>query len=56
MLKYIIIHYNLLKFKFIGTISHMAKDDRLIWIPKRYHKDIVKLQDIQVRITIDDEI
>jgi hypothetical protein len=29
---------------------------KVIWIPKKYHKDIAKLESKQIRIIIDDEI
>jgi hypothetical protein len=34
----------------------MGKINRVIWIPKKYHDDILKLEDKQGRILIDDEI
>jgi hypothetical protein len=43
------------KFKFVGTISSM-KDNKIIWIPKRFHGDIEQFEGKQVRIVIDDEI
>jgi hypothetical protein len=44
------------KFKFIGQISKAA-DNRIIWIPKKFHKEIESksLVGKQVRIVIDDE-
>jgi len=42
-------------FKFIGQISKAA-DNRIIWIPKKFHRDVAKLVGKQVRIQIDDEI
>jgi len=45
----------MVRFKFVGTISKM-KDDRVIWIPKRFHPKIKSLEDKQIRIQMDDEI
>lgn len=44
------------KFKFVGRISKMAEDDRIIWIPKRFHEQIRDFEGKQIRIVIDDEI
>ena len=44
------------KFKFITTISKMGEDNKIIWIPKKYHSDIEKFIDKQVRVQIDDEL
>jgi hypothetical protein len=45
----------LAKFKFIGQISKAA-DNRIIWIPKKFHDKIESLVGKQVRIVIDDEL
>ena len=46
----------LTKFRFIGTVSSMGKEKRIIWIPKKYHDEIdKKFEGKQVRIVIDDE-
>jgi hypothetical protein len=46
----------LTKFRFIGTVSSMGKEKRIIWIPKKYHKEVDQLfEGKQVRIIIDDE-
>jgi hypothetical protein len=34
----------------------VMKDNRVIWIPKRFHEEIEKFEGKQIRITIDDEI
>lgn len=44
------------KFKFITTISKMGEDNKIIWIPKKYHREIEKFIDKQVRVQIDDEL
>jgi hypothetical protein len=38
-----------------GQISKM-KDNRVIWIPKRFHDEIEKFEGKQIRIVIDDEL
>jgi hypothetical protein len=42
-------------FKFVGQISKM-KDNRVIWVLKRFHEEIEKFEGKQIRIIIDDEI
>jgi hypothetical protein len=44
------------KFKFITTISQMGKEKKIIWIPKKYHKEIKQFEGKQIRVQIDDEI
>jgi len=44
------------KFKFITTISKMGEDNKIIWIPKKFHPDIEKFINKQVRVQIDDEL
>jgi hypothetical protein len=39
----------LTKFRFVGQISKNSDENRLIWIPKRFHDDIEKLEVKQVR-------
>jgi hypothetical protein len=47
----------LAKVKFVADISKMGEGNKIIWIPRRLHKEIdEKFTDKQVRITIDDEI
>ena len=43
------------KLKFITTISKMGEDNKIIWIPKRFHPELEKFEGKQVRIVIDDE-
>jgi hypothetical protein len=43
------------KFKFVTTFSQMREHKRIIWIPKRYHSEIAKFLDKQVRVQIDDD-
>jgi|GEM_PF-1227627 hypothetical protein len=44
------------KFRFVGRISKMGKNNRVIWIPREYHDKILGLEDKDIRIMIDDEI
>jgi hypothetical protein len=44
------------KFKFVGSISDHGKDQKVIWIPKRFHDDIEEFRGKQIRIIIDDDI
>jgi hypothetical protein len=47
----------LAKVKFVADISRMGEGNKIIWIPRRLHKEIdEKFANKQVRITIDDEI
>jgi hypothetical protein len=34
----------------------MEEDNRVIWIPKKFHDKVAILEGKQIRITIDDEI
>ncbi|HEX7142153.1 MAG TPA: hypothetical protein VF222_06720 [Nitrososphaeraceae archaeon] len=43
------------KFKFVGRISMMG-NNKVIWIPKEFHDQIIDLEGKQIRITIDDKI
>ena len=45
----------LTEFKFVGKISKMGHN-KVIWIPKEYHDQIVDLEGKQIRIIIDDKI
>lgn len=42
--------------KFVGTISTMGKDSRIVWIPKQFHKQTKAFEGKQIRVVIDDEI
>jgi hypothetical protein len=48
-------HMRVPTFKFVGQISKM-KDNRVIWVLKRFHEEIEKFEGKQIRIIIDDEI
>lgn len=41
-------------FKFIAKISSSG-ENKIIWIPKEYHKDIQAFEGKQIRIVMDDE-
>ena len=47
---------NVAKLKFFATISKMGKDNKIIWIPKQFHKQLEEFEGKQVKVIIDDEI
>lgn len=44
------------KLKFVATISTMGKNNKIIWIPKQFHKAAEEFEGKQIRVMIDDEI
>lgn len=45
------------KIEFVTKVGYQGNPDRIIWIPRRFRKDVEKWdKNQQVKVTIDDEI